>query len=526
MSSLNNDLSRLQPRSELCVEPGGDLSSAGYRLLVQSVIDYAIYMLDVDGLITSWNNGARQIKGYEASEVLGKHFSMFYTEEDRLLEAPAKALAIAAEVGRFNGEAWRIRRDGSSFRALVAIDAIRGSDGTLIGFAKVTRDVTERWEAQARLEESERRYRLFVEGVPDYALCMLDNDGHIRDWNPGATRLTGYGVDNVLGASLTMLFPPDQLSRTGVERILGAVATVGNYEADHWILRKDDSRFLAHVQLRSLRDEMGVLHGCACIMQDISEQRATETELEETRAQLFQSQKLDALGQLSGGVAHDFNNILQALTSGLELAQIRLERGQAEAASQQIDKALSSVERAMHLTRRMLAFARRQPLMPSCVDVGQLVASMMELLKRTVGKRIRIAIELAQMPLYVMCDANQLETALLNLAINGRDAMPEGGVLRITTELDRTGPKGQAYVMLAVEDNGIGMTRDMAGRAFDPFFTTKPMGQGTGLGLSMIHGFVKQSQGTVRLRSRLGMGTRVELRLPGCQPTESGVSRL
>jgi PAS domain S-box-containing protein len=526
MSPLDDNLLRLLPRSDLQIEPGGELSNAGYQLLVQSVIDYAIYMLDPDGFITSWNNGARQIKGYEASEVLGKHFSMFYTEEDRLLGAPAKALLVATEVGRFNGEAWRIRRDGSSFRALVAIDAIRDADGELIGFAKVTRDVTDSWEVRARLEESERRYRLFVEGLPGYALCMLDNEGRIREWNPGAARLTGYEAGDVLASSLVSLFPPDPASRAVVDRMLSAATTVGSYEADHWIPRKDGSRFLAHVQLRSLRDEKGVLHGYACIMQDVSEQRATETELEETRAQLFQSQKLDALGQLTGGVAHDFNNILQALTSGLEIAQIRLERGQAEAAGQQIDEALRSVERAMHLTRRLLAFARRQPLMPSCVDVGQLVVSMTELLERTVGKRISIAIELADSPLYVMCDANQLETALLNLAINGRDAMPDGGTLKISTELDRSDPKGQAYAMLVVEDNGIGMSRDMAARAFDPFFTTKPLGRGTGLGLSMIHGFVKQSQGTVRLRSRLGKGTRVELCLPSCEPTESGVSRL
>lgn len=520
MSPLDDNLLRLRPRSDVRMEPGG-LSSAGYQLLVQSVIDYAIYMLDPDGFITSWNSGARQIKGYEASEVLGKHFSMFYTEEDRLLGAPAKALLAAKETGRFNGEAWRVRRDGSSFRALVAIDAIRDADGELIGFAKITRDVTDRWEAQARLEESERRYRLFVESVPGYALCMLDNEGHIREWNPGAARLTGYEAGDVLAASWVSLFPSDHVSCADADRMLSTAATVGSYEADHWNLRKDGSRILARVQLRSLRDEMGVLHGYACIMQDISEQRATETELEDTRAQLFQSQKLDALGQLTGGVAHDFNNILQALTGGLEVAQIRLERGQTDAAGQQIDDALRSVGRAMHLTRRLLAFARRQPLMPSCVDVGQLVQSMTELLERTVGKRISIGMELADVPLYVMCDGNQLETALLNLAINGRDAMPDGGILRISTELDRSDPKGQAYAMLVVEDNGIGMSRDMAARAFDPFFTTKPLGQGTGLGLSMIHGFVKQSQGTVRLRSRLGMGTRVEMRLPSCKPTES-----
>ena len=526
MPTLDDNQLRPLSRSSSPEQPAPDESVADYRLLVQSVVDYAIYMLDPAGFITSWNSGARQIKGYEASDVLGRHFSMFYTEEDRRHDAPTKALAIAAREGRFNGEGWRVRRDGSNFRALVAIDAIRGADGALIGFAKITRDVTERWEAQARLQESEQRYRLFVEDVPGYALCMLDKEGHIRDWNPGATRLTGYEADEILGASLAVLFPPDQKAPAGIDRMLGIVATVGNYESDLCSSRKDGSHFLAHVQLRSLRDEAGVLHGCACIMQDISEQRANETELEEIRAQLFQSQKLDALGQLTGGVAHDFNNILQALTSGLEVAQIRLQRGQTEAASEQIDKALGSVERAMHLTRRLLAFARRQPLMPSCVDVGQLVQSMRELLERTVGKRIHIVIEPVRAPLHILCDANQLETALLNLAINGRDAMPDGGTLRISTELDRTDAKGQAYVMLAVEDDGIGMSREMVDRVFDPFFTTKPLGQGTGLGLSMIHGFVKQSQGTVRLQSRLGSGTRVELLLPGCQPTESENSRL
>jgi len=518
--SQDNLLGLLSPAT--VVETDEAQVAASYQLLVQSVVDYAIYMLDPDGYITSWNSGARQIKGYEAAEVLGKHFSMFYTEEDRLRGMPAIALAKAAEEGRFNGEAWRVRRDGSSFRALVAIDAIRAPDGQLLGFAKVTRDVTDRWEAQARLEESERRYRLFVESVPDYALCMLDAEGHIRDWNPGAVRLTGYGAGEILGAGLARLFPGSEAAHSGeVDRIIGIATAVGRYEADHWNRRKDGNCFMAHIQLRALRDSLGALHGFAYIVQDVSEQRATESELEEMRAQLFQSQKLDALGQLTGGVAHDFNNILQALTSGLEVAQIRLRRGQVEQADEQLDKAMSSVERAMHLTRRLLAFARRQPLVPTLVDVNRLVVSMTELLERTVGKRIHIAIHLDEVPVHVLCDANQLETALLNLVINGRDAMPNGGLLQISTRAAASEKDGKVYASLVVEDNGIGMTREMAARAFDPFFTTKPMGQGTGLGLSMIHGFVKQSHGFVRLHSQLGKGTRVELDLPAWQSTEA-----
>ena len=501
-----------------------DTSGTGvrYELLVQSVVDYAIYMLDPEGVITSWNGGARQIKGYEADDVLGRHFSMFYTEEDRLAGAPQQALAKAAEEGRFNGEGWRLRRDGSAFRALVAIDAIHGEDGNLIGFAKVTRDVTDRWAAQARLEESERRYRLFVEGVPDYALCMLDTEGRIRHWNAGARRINGYDAEDILGAPLADLFVPEFGERGEVDRILGLAATIGIYEGDHRNMRKGGESFLAHIQLRALRDEDQVLHGYVYIVRDISEQRATENELEEMRAQLLQSQKLDALGQLTGGVAHDFNNILQALTSGLEIAQLQLRRGHNDAADQQIDNAMRSVERAMHLTRRLLGFARRQPLMPSCIDVNGLIASMSELLERTVGTRIRIEHDLSPTKLHVMCDASQLETALLNLAINGRDAMPDGGVLKISVQAVPVASPGEpGLVALAVEDNGIGMTQEMAARAFDPFFTTKPMGQGTGLGLSMIHGFAKQSRGSVTLRSRLGVGTRVEIRLPICLPSET-----
>ncbi|HEX7815456.1 PAS domain S-box protein [Dyella sp.] len=506
-----------------CPEPTPDVAgldaAARDQLLVQSVVDYAIYMLDPQGHITSWNSGARQIKGYDAEEVIGRHFSIFYTEEDQARHAPAAALEVARRNGRFHGEAWRVRRDGSRFRAQVAIDAIRDPGGALLGFAKVTRDITESWHAQARLEESERRYRLFVESVPDRALCMLDRDGRVREWNAGAQRITGLDAESIVGDTLERLFSVDELPRGGVEKMLDMAATMGSYDADHAALRRDGERFTAHMKLSALRDGTGELHGFALVIQDVSEQRATETELEEMREQLFQSQKLDALGQLTGGVAHDFNNILQALTGGLEVAQLRLERGDLEAAGIQIEKALCSVERAMHLTRRLLAFARRQPLMPSRVDINYLVSSMTDLLERSVGKRIHMAISLSSEPLYVMCDANQLETALLNLAINGRDAMPDGGTLRISTQPLPASPRQRACVALVVEDDGIGMTQDMAARVFDPFFTTKPLGQGTGLGLSMIHGFVKQSQGTVTLRSTLGMGTRVELRLPLCDPT-------
>jgi len=234
-------------------------------MLVQSVVDYAIYMLDPDGFITSWNKGAEQIKGYGAAEVLGKNFAMFYTPEDQARDMPRKALAMAREQGRFNGEAWRVRRDGSWFRALVAIDAIRDNDGGLVGFAKVTRDITEHWEAVAKLEESEKRFRLFVEGVPDYAICMLDEDGCVRHWNMGAHRISGYSSADMLGVPIASLFSEEDRISGVMGRLLREAFERGSCDAEYWNFRKDGSRFLAHISLRALKDQDGILRGYAHI---------------------------------------------------------------------------------------------------------------------------------------------------------------------------------------------------------------------------------------------------------------------
>ncbi|TBR39491.1 MULTISPECIES: hybrid sensor histidine kinase/response regulator [Dyella] len=490
-----------------------------FRLLVQSVVDYAIYMLDPGGHIASWNLGAQQIKGYSAEEVLGRHFSMFYTPEDREQGKPQEALGTAAREGRFHGEAWRLRKDGSRFRALVVIDAIRDVDGSLIGFAKVTRDITARWEALNRLEESERRFRLLVEGVPDYAICMLDEQRLIQHWNSGARHITGYDRQDVMGRPVhSLLALEERANEEAMDAAYDRAVSVGTYEADYWHRRKDGSSFLAHILIRPLRDSDGVLRGYAQIIRDVSEQRAAEEELESTRQQLFEAQKLEALGQLTGGVAHDFNNIMQAVMGSLEIARARLKRGDGEAAGTHIDHAIRSVERGAQLTKRLLAYARRQPLMATCVDLNKLVASMVDMIERTVGMRVRLQFEPTEGELLTVCDANQLETALLNLCINGRDAMPDGGRLTISTRRGVSSHVPHDWVGVAVSDTGVGMTREIMERVFDPFFTTKPLGQGTGLGLSIVQSFAAQSQGAVNIQSSVGVGTSIEIRLPRYTP--------
>jgi PAS domain S-box-containing protein len=364
-------------------------SSTGQQLtrLIEGIRDCAIYMIDRSGNVISWNPGAERIKGYTAEEIIGRNFSEFYTPEDRHAGLPAIALSTAERTGKFEGEGWRVRKDGTRFWASVLVDALRSPAGELIGFAKITRDMTER--------------RMMQE-------------------------------------------------------------------------------------------------------------------------QLHQSQKMEAIGQLTGGVAHDFNNLLTVILGNLDtlsqelpLEQIRWRR--------RVDHALRAAERASGLTQQLLAFARRQPLRPKPVEINRLLTGWTELIRRMLPENINIrridddGCGIAEV------DANQLESALLNLVVNARDAMPGGGTLtietataKLTQDDTRLLPdlRPGSYVLIFISDTGTGMTQEVLDRAFDPFFTTKPIGQGTGLGLSQVFGFVKQSGGHIKIYSRAGHGTTVKIYLP------------
>jgi len=370
------------------------LSERQFRMLVESVTDYAIYMLDDGGDVTTWNRGAERIKGYSAREIIGQHFSCFYTKDDCRKDLPQQALETAAREGKYTNEGWRVRKDGSQFWATVIIQAIRDEDGELIGFAKVTQDVTERLKQQDALAKAQTAF--------------------------------------------------------------------------------------------------------------------------------VQTQKMEAIGQLSGGVAHDFNNLLTSIIGSLDL----LERGgevTADEPRRLLDLAKRSAERGTSLTQQLLAFSRKQALDPHPLDANRLVQGMSELLRRTLGEGIQIETVLAGGLWQTFVDPNQLEHALLNLAINARDAMPGGGKLTIetgNTYLDDDYAAANVevtagqYVLVAVSDTGYGMSEQVTSRAFDPFFTTKPEGKGTGLGLSQVYGFVKQTGGHVKIYSQSTQGTTVKIYLP------------
>jgi PAS domain S-box-containing protein len=367
------------------------------QLLIDSVIDYAIYMIDLDGRVASWNTGAARLKGYSAEEIIGQPFTKFFTPEDQATEFPQHALAAAARTGRFESEGWRVRADGSQFWALAVIDAVRDHEGKLIGFAKVTRDMTERMETQRILRETQERLAL--------------------------------------------------------------------------------------------------------------------------------SQRMEAVGQLSGGIAHDFNNLLMIIMGNLERVRHEAQGlgGSAANLQRSIANALRGAQRAAALTQRLLAFSRRQPLNPTLLHLNKYLPGVVDFLQRSLGETIEIEVIGAPRLWPIEIDVPQLETSLVNLAVNARDAMPNGGKLTVeasnqTLDQDyrRTNPEvapGQ-YALISVSDTGHGMTSDVLARAFEPFFTTKEIGQGTGLGLSQVYGFVKQSGGHVKIYSEAGHGTTMKLYFP------------
>ncbi|MET0332821.1 MAG: PAS domain S-box protein [Rhizobacter sp.] len=489
-----------------------------YRLLVDAVTDYAIYMLDADGTVASWNSGAQRFKGYTEAEIIGQHFSRFYTDEDRAAGVPRMALETAASRGRFEAEGWRVRKDGTPFWAHVIIDPIRSPDGAVIGFAKVTRDLSERKAAAELLKRSEDQFNLLVQGVTDYAIYMLDPEGRVSSWNMGAQRIKGYLPEEIIGVHFSRFYTGEDRARDKPAAALGTALKEARFEGEGWRVRKDGSRFWANVVIDRIDDPTGRLIGFAKITRDVTEKREAQHQLEVAREAFFQSQKMDAIGQLTGGVAHDFNNLLMAVMSSLALIRKRLPEDPKTLAL--LDNAMRGAKRGAVLTQRMLAFARRQELKPASVRVVELVKGMSGLLQTSLGPGVGIDMRLGDELSPVMVDVNQLELALLNLAVNARDAMPRGGSITISADeklVDAGAGNKLApgrYVRLALADEGEGMDEETLARAIEPFYTTKGVGKGTGLGLSMVEGLAAQSGGRLVLKSTKGLGTTAELWLP------------
>jgi PAS domain S-box-containing protein len=374
-------------------------------------------------------------------------------------------------------------------------------------------------ETITKLKESERTFRLLVEGVSDYAICMLDTNGRVANWNAGASRIKGYARSEIIGEHFSKFYTEEARAAGLPQLALSTAAECGRFEAEDWRVRKDGSRFWANVIIDAIHDEDDTLIGFAKITRDLTERRAVDEKLR-------QVQRIESVGQLTAGIAHDFNNLLTVILGNLELLNLLQAETDSEKRSARIARAINSAteggRRAAALTRRLLAFSRQQALEPEPLDLNRLIRHVVDLLERTLGECIRITTNLAPDLGFVFADPAEFESLLLNLAVNARDAMPDGGTLVIEgVNVDMPTPAVGGHetaegpqVLITVSDTGVGMSPDTLSRAFEPFFTTKEVGRGTGLGLSQVYGFVKQSGGHVAIDSRPGLGTAVSIYLP------------
>lgn len=372
----------------------------------------------------------------------------------------------------------------------------------------------------------ERRLQLLVEAVVDYAIFLLDSEGKIASWNTGAQRIKGYSAEEIIGSHFSIFYSAEDRERGVPQRSLKNATEKGKFEAEGWRYRKDGSRFWASVVIDAVRSEHGELLGFAKITRDITERKEFEQQLLQAREQLLQAQKMESIGQLTGGIAHDFNNLLTVILSGSQMIE-RLAQGN-EQLLRLIGHIRHAVERGERLTRQLLAYSRRQSLKPELLDLSQALRTFCDGILQTLRGNIEVQIDIPDDLWPVEIDPNELDLALINIALNARDAMQSGGVLSVKARNDFTSldqaSGARHYLAISITDTGIGMSPDTLARATEPFFTTKALGTGTGLGLSQAFGFAKQSGGNLHIDSAWGKGTTVTIHLPAAQSSRSNLS--
>ena len=555
------DIARLD--GELADAGAGSESDLMRLLLSRVTLDHVFQfcaLLDAGGTMWDVNNTALRGAGLTRRDIHGRPFweARWWQSSPQAPQKLKEAIARAAQGESVRYEVDIIGRAGG--KEIITVDfniqPVQDRAGAVRFLICEGRDVTEQRhrereatrqrkelaelaasnalllaEAEER-EHAEGRFGLLVKSVVDYAIYMLDPTGVITNWNTGAERIKGYSHDEIVGQNFSCFFTEEDRAADLPARALDIAAREGKYESEGWRVRKNGSPFWASVVLDAIRDKDGVLLGYAKITRDITERRETMLALQRTQEQLAQAQKMEGIGHLTGGVAHDFNNLLAIIMGNLETLQRVLNnpKPDKDRLMRSTEHAMRGAQRAAALTQRLLAFSRQQPLDPKIVEVGKLVAGMSELMRRTIGEDVDIETVLFGGLWRVHVDPNQLEVAILNLAVNARDAMPEGGKLTIETAnvyLDEVYATSQAevlpgqYVVIGVTDTGCGMTPEVAARVFEPFFTTKDAGHGTGLGLSQVYGFVKQSGGHVKIYSEVGEGTTVKIYLPRLHAAEA-----
>lgn len=470
-------------------------------------------VVDAEGIFRSVSPSWTRILGHSVEEVIGQPFSLFMHPDD---VAPGhRALSDALLVQDLTNYESRFRAADGSYHLIEWHTTLE--EGLVYGYG---RDVTERRLVEEALSASEEQFRHLVQGVTDYAIYLIDQEGHVASWNEGARNIKGYEPDEIIGEHFSRFYTEEDRASGEPLRALETAREKGRFLAEGWRVRKNGERFRASVVIDAIRNDQGRPIGFAKITRDVTERDNAQRELEIAREALFQSQKMDAIGQLTGGIAHDFNNLLMAVSSSLELLRKRLPED--PLSLRLLNNAAEGAQRGATLTQRLLAFARRQDLTVDRINLPQLLSGMSDLVQRSIGPEWPISTSFPLRLPAVRADANQLEMALLNLIVNARDASPTGGAILISATCeDGTGQPGKlaagSYVRLVVKDRGIGMDAETLRRATEPFFTTKGVGKGTGLGLAMVHGMAQQIGGIFELLSEAGKGTSAVLWLPAAE---------
>ncbi len=498
-------------------------SEEEFRTLAEA-LPHHVWTARPDGFLNWFNPRVYEYAGSSPGELDGEKWGKIVHPDD--IPGAVAAWTNAIDSGEAYEIEFRLRGAGGAYRWFLARAVpARDEHGSIIRWIGTNTDVHDQKLIAGELEqlnatlaervEEKTRERDRIWNVSQDLLLVADRNGVWQTVNPAWTKTLGWSEAELLNRTSQWLEHPDDggVTRAQVKK-LSADNTTVRFESR--FRHKDGSyRWLSWTGV----SDKDCIYAVA---RDVTAEKAATDRLKATEEALRQSQKMEAVGQLTGGIAHDFNNLLTGIVGSLDLLQTRLDQGRTENVSRYINAAMTSANRAAALTHRLLAFARRQPLIPKSVDANALVVSLEDLLRRTIGERIDLDIAASAGLWCTLCDPNQLESALLNLAINARDAMPDGGKLTIATanariegiDADTPALLPGDYIRIDVTDTGAGMSPEVAARAFDPFFTTKPIGQGTGLGLSMIYGFARQSNGHVLIDSKQGVGTSVRLYLP------------
>jgi PAS domain S-box-containing protein len=461
------------------------------------------------GYFISINPAWTALLGWTEDEIKATHIDDLRHPDDAELSWAGRA-KLAQGVPRVRIENRLRHKDGSYCWISWTLTAAQG----LIYVNG--RNITAEREATDKLRDSERQFRLLVAGVTDYSMFMLDPTGIITSWNAGAERIKGYKADEIIGENFARFYTVEDRATGLPAKALAAAARNGTHEAEGWRVRKDGSLFWASVVLDAIQDENGSLIGFAKITRDTTERREAQETLQRAQIQLSQSQKMEALGQLTGGIAHDFNNMLMVVSGHAQSLKRRLDGPRDLRAIEAIELAASRGER---LTRQLLAFSRRQSLTPTVVHLDQRLEVIRDVLASSARGDINLDIDIAPDTWPIAIDVPEFELALVNIVVNARDAMPNGGAITITAENTRLALADTAdglegdFVALHVADTGTGIPPEILVKVFEPFFTTKQVDKGTGLGLSQVYGFTRQSGGTTVLTSKPGSGTVVTIYL-------------